>query len=126
MAEAVSARVLTFCLVAMAVSAVQAQDAQLPDPTRPPAQFLVAPGEKSVEPPPSPLPRLQSVLISTKPDGRRVAVIDGVAVQLGSMVGDARLIEISSSQAVLLRNKERLVLLLHPTLTEDAAPVATK
>jgi MSHA biogenesis protein MshK len=75
------------------------------DPTRPPAvleaRAAVAgvAGEGAV----SAQPQLQSVLVSRRPGGRRLAVIDGKIVRQGQRVGDAVLVAISSTEVVLRR-----------------------
>jgi hypothetical protein len=61
---------------------------------------------------------LQAVLISTK---RKVAVIDGSVVPLGSTVRDSTLSGISDSGAVLKRNGGWDVLLMHPGIEKKPA-----
>lgn len=66
------------------------------DPTRPPATWLDQPvsstsGDGSL--------RLQSVLIPQR--GKPVAVIGGVTVVLGDLLGEARLVKLTEREAVL-------------------------
>lgn len=93
--------------------------AQLRDPTEPPAALRApaarAPGEAQEEIPAG--PRLQSVLVSPK---RRVAVIDGHAVQVGQKHRGAVVQSISPTQVILVRGRAREVLKLYP-----ATPGAT-
>jgi len=86
---------------------------QLSDPTRPPAS-LAAPDMADAgdgTPPPA---RLQSILISRTPGGRRLAVIDGVTVRAGAKVGDAVLVKINDASVVLRRGKNLETLPLFP------------
>lgn len=56
---------------------------------------------------------LQAVITSP---GRKLAVIDGAIVPLGSTVGRSTLHGVSDSLAVLDRNGTRDVLLMHPNI----------
>ena len=67
--------------------------AQLRDPTRPPEQWM--PGGDAE---PTGGPVLQSVLLSPK---RKIAVISGQALALGERYGDATLVRLTESEAVL-------------------------
>lgn len=88
-----------FGLALLAV--VSSAQAQIADPTRPPAAWL-APAPAS-----DALPgaegsgglRLQSVLM--RPGGRPVAVIGGKTVTLGGHVGRAKLVRLNEREAVL-------------------------
>ncbi len=80
----------------------------LPDPTRPPAE-ISAPVAGLAAPPKD--SGLQSVIISPT---RRAAIINGQTVELGALLGDARLVEISESVAILERAQGRQVLALFP------------
>lgn len=97
---------------ALLLSVAAQAAAQLPDPTRPPAAPAGA-GSASVIAAPAP-PRLQSVLISREPGGRRVAVIDGQTVRLGGTLKGAVLSRISPGEVELTRGKQREVLKLAP------------
>lgn len=84
----------------------------LVDPTRPPASLgmradpALGAGDG--------LPRLQSVLISPRVGGRKVAVIDGETVRLGDSYKGARVARMSQTEVVLVRGRERQVLRLDP------------
>ena len=79
-----------------AAGRAHAQDAALPDPTRPPAAMLpAATGAPAVA---EDALRLQSVIISEE---RRGAIIGGEYVALGGRVGDARLTRVEPSGVVL-------------------------
>lgn len=83
---------LFMLLLALATPWAQAQ---LADPTQPPAGLI--PDEVGVEVVTGPV--LQSVLIPRK--GRAVAVIGGQQVHVGEMYGESRLIKLSEREAVL-------------------------
>ena len=80
--------------------------APLSDPTRPPAS-LIAPVRTTdgviAAPAVRPEPRLQSVLVSLRPGGRRIAVIDGKMVREGQRVGDAVVVSIRAKEVELRR-----------------------
>jgi MSHA biogenesis protein MshK len=99
-------------LIAALLAAPLLAQAQLADPTRPPAAFSspelqTADGEAAG-------PRLQSILIGRAPGGRRVAVIDGVTVREGGKVGGAVLARINDTSVVLRRGKNLETLTLFP------------
>lgn len=106
-------------LGASAAGRAHAQDAALPDPTRPPAAMLPAAtaGPKAVEE----APRLQSVIIS---EGRRGAIISGEYVALGGRVGDARLTRVEPSGVVLRGPGGEVALPLFPAARK--MPVETR
>jgi len=85
---------LLVVIPAILLAAATAQ-AELPDPTRPPAGLVAE--EASSEMAAGPV--LQSVLIPKK--GRAVAVIGGKQVYLGDMYGESRLTKLSEREAVL-------------------------
>lgn len=93
-----------------------AQAQALDDPTRPPAA-LWAPA--SAAPVVAARPQLQSVLISTRPGGRRLAVIDGQVVRVGSKVGDAVVMEIHDTSVLLRRGKSLETFKLYPSSKTD-------
>lgn len=67
---------------------------------------------------------LQGVITSP---GRKLAVIDGAVVPLGAAVRDGTLSGISDSVAVLKKNGERDVLLMHPNVDKrPARPAGAK
>lgn len=84
----------------------------LPDPTRPPDVFgggaTVA---SETETAPVPLPVLQSILLSAT---RKAAIISGQTVVLGESFGTARLVQLTSSEAVLRTGDSLQVLKLFP------------
>ncbi len=86
------------------VSAAVAQS--LVDPTRPPAGLADMAGSVAVGG-----PVLQSVMLSP---GRKMAVISGEAVVLGGRYGEARLVRLTESEAVLKNGDETTVLKLYP------------
>jgi len=88
----------------------------LADPTRPPG-----PATAAAQAGAAPASRLQSVLISK---GRKYAVIDGVQVALGGKIGDATLVRLTESEAVLRTGTETEVLQLLPGI--DKKPVRRK
>ena len=90
--------VLAVLLFVAASALAQTDMANIADPTRPPAGFLV--GEANAEAAEAVTgPVLQSVLIPKK--GRAVALIGGQQVYLGEMYGESRLIKLSEREAVL-------------------------
>lgn len=91
----------------LAMAGVQAQ--ALTDPTRPPGAVMLSPGEPQSEP----ATRLQSVLLSS---GRKLAIIDGVTVRLGGMVGEARVVRITETEVTLKTGDETEVLKLFPAI----------
>ncbi|MBI3375546.1 MAG: MSHA biogenesis protein MshK [Betaproteobacteria bacterium] len=94
------------------MAGVQAQ--ALTDPTRPPSAGAgPSPGGEQEAAPAS---RLQSVLISS---GRKLAVIDGMTVPLGGMVGEARLVRITETEVLLRTGKETEVLKLFPGIDKQ-------
>jgi MSHA biogenesis protein MshK len=103
-----------FLALGLAWPGAQAQ--ALDDPTRPPAA-LWAPA--SVAPVVAARPQLQSVLISTQPGGRRLAVIDGQVVRVGSKVGDAVVTEIHDTAVLLRRGKSLETFKLYPSSKTD-------
>lgn len=90
----------------------------LSDPTRPPGASsgmtqAAGPGEELA----ISATQLQSVLIAP---GRRVAVINGQAVALGGMVGEAKVVKISETEVVLRRGAENEVLKMYPGVEKQA------
>lgn len=86
---------LVFASLLLIAPAMVLAQAELADPTRPPAELLV--DEAGVEAVTGPV--LQSVLIPKK--GRAVAVIGGQQVHLGEMYGERKLIKLTEREAVL-------------------------
>ncbi|MEG1055404.1 MAG: MSHA biogenesis protein MshK [Janthinobacterium sp.] len=103
-------------LLALGLASPGAQAQALDDPTRPPAA-LWAPA--SAAPVVAARPQLQSVLISNQPGGRRLAVIDGQTVKVGSKVGDAVVTEIHDTAVLLRRGKSLETFKLYPSSKTD-------
>jgi MSHA biogenesis protein MshK len=103
-----------FLALSLAWPGAQAQT--LDDPTRPPAA-LWAPANAA--PVVAARPQLQSVLISTQPGGRRLAIIDGQTVKVGGKVGDAVVTEIHDTAVVLRRGKSLETFKLYPSSKTD-------
>lgn len=106
-------RALTVCrngwllLSLSAIPAIcSAQD--LVDPTKPPAELSLRPGEVFPEP-----NELSSIIISPI---RRAAIINGQTVELGAKVDDVRLIEVNERGVVLQGAKGLQVLTLFPNV----------
>ena len=99
-----------FCVLAQ--SGLRAQT--LSDPMRPPdTSGTLAPGAAA-----SSVSGLQGVITSP---GRKLAVIDGSVVPLGASVRGSTLDNVSESVAVLKKNGERNVLLMHPQIDKKPA-----
>lgn len=103
-----------------AAGAATLAQAQMADPTRPPPEALLlsAPGEAAAPAG----PQLQSVLVSTRPGGRRVAVIDGQTVRLGGQFDGAVLVKLNDHEAVLRRGAALQTLRLYPSLPSPPLP----
>ncbi len=101
-------RAVACCVGVLMSGAVSAQDGI--DPTRPPSVMtapVIIPGSVYVAPRAERrVPELQSILVSLRPGGRRVAVIDGKTVRQGQRVGDAVLVAIGSTDVVLRRGSK--------------------
>ena len=122
MAQAMNAlRALALAAVAVA-SPVLGQTGG--DPTRPPAVMtppIAAPGAVYMAPrAPRALPQLQSILVSLRTGGRRVAVIDGKTLRQGARVGDAVLVSIGATEVVLRRGGQNQTLKLYRPATRVA------
>jgi MSHA biogenesis protein MshK len=112
--------------VSVSVSLPVAARQALPDPTRPPPEASMTPGG-AMAMPSAGGPQLQSVLVSNKPGGRRIAVIDGQTVRLGGKFDGAVLVKVTDTEAVLRRGQALQVLTLFPkpeSNTSVGAPVA--
>jgi hypothetical protein len=96
------------CFVASCALAQSPARAQpMSDPMQPPGVRGGASDARAAEPSGG----LQAVITSPN---RQLAVIDGVVVSVGAPVRDATLSAVSDSLAVLRKNGERDVLLMHP------------
>ena len=100
---------------AVMTAPVVVQSASLPGATYTPGGMLIAPRAERRT------PQLQSVLVSLRPGGRRVAVIDGKTVRQGQRVGDAVLVAIGATEVVLRRGAKTETLKLY----RPAVQVAT-
>lgn len=85
----------------------------LPDPTRPPPSLGPLPPGFGEEPDnaPAPMPVLQSIMLSAT---RKAAMISGQTVILGEKFGEARLVKLTPSEAVLRTGEGLQVLKLFP------------
>ena len=124
MAQRLIAGAAALLLALGASSAGQAALAQaLADPMQPPkaaSQPAADPGKAApAVQGGAAAPRLQSVLISPN---RRLAVIDGNTVPLGGRVGDATLVSITESEAVLVKDNTRETLRLFPGVQKTPVP----
>lgn len=108
MAASLIIRSTAALLLGVAMTAPSAES--LPDPTRPSAGAAVpaADGRTVL---PAAKAGLQSVILSTQ---RRAAVINGVIVELGGSVGDAKLVEVHENRVVLMNAQGRRVMELFP------------
>ena len=107
---------IVLALLVLPASASMAQEVS--DPTRPPAVMTAAPVATGAEVAPRAeraRPQLQSILVSLRPGGRRVAVIDGKTVRQGQRVGDAVLVAVGAGEVVLRRGgKTETIKLFRP------------
>jgi MSHA biogenesis protein MshK len=103
--------------VATVAAAAGAEAQALTDPTRPPSAPSIASDSPASQVETTGM-QLQSILLSS---GRKVAVINGIMVPLGGMVGEARLIRITETQVVLKKGEETEVLKMYPGI--DKQPV---
>jgi MSHA biogenesis protein MshK len=95
--------------MACALAQADARAQAMHDPMRPANATAGAAGGAAA---PS-APALQAVLTSP---GRKLAIIDGAVVPLGSAVRGSTLSGVSDSLAVLQKNGARDVLLMHPDI----------
>ncbi len=99
-------------LLAGALGSAAAVRAQIPDPTRPPSE-LSAPAAGAVTPKAAAgVPQVQSILVSLRPGGRRLAIIDGKTVREGDRLGNAVVATIRSTEVILRRGSTMQVLKL--------------
>lgn len=97
--------------------------AQLADPTRPPA--AIAAPETSPAGESAPVASgLQSIIL--KKEGRPAALINGVVVELGGMVGEARLVQVDEDSVILLGPQGRETLRLIPAVEKQVKVGAGK
>jgi MSHA biogenesis protein MshK len=103
-------------MLAVPVSAHAADG--LSDPTRPPAASM-EPGSTMIQTGPV----LQSVKISPT---HRSAVISGQEVEVGSLYGDEKVVNISESEVVLRSSEGTQTLKLFPSVDKHNVPVLEK
>jgi hypothetical protein len=109
-----------FLLASCTMAAAHAQG--LPDPTRPPAALEAAPAAGVAAAAPT---GLQTVI--HREGAKPAAVINGVYVELGGRVGDARLVAIGDDSVTLQGEAGREVLRLTPGIEKQpAVPAAAK
>lgn len=97
--------------------------AQLADPTRPPAAIAAPEASPAGDAVPA-TSGLQSVIL--KKHGRPAALINGVVVELGGMVGEARLVKVDEDAVVLLGPQGRETLRLIPAAEKQMKVGADK
>ncbi len=110
-------------ILALAALAPLAQAQSGIDPTRPPAVMtapVMAPGGYVAPRIERAQPLLQSILVSRRPGGRRVAVIDGKIVRQGERVGGATVVAIGTYEVVLRRGSKTETLKLFRPATRVA------
>jgi MSHA biogenesis protein MshK len=117
-------RLLALALAGLAMlgaaGLARAQDAGLRDPTRPPAVLAAPVGTPGQDGVPGE-PQLQSILVSLRPGGRRVAVIDGKTLRQGDRIDGALVETIRPTEVVLRKGKQRQILkLFRPPATGAA------
>lgn len=116
-------RLLLAAAASLAMAGALAQEGAMPDPTRPPAALsapLARPGAAGA----AMLggqPQVQSILISLRAGGRRVAVIDGKTLRQGERVGGAVVESIQPTEVVLRRGNQRQILKLFRPAARGAA-----
>ncbi len=121
MAKAMSRLHIVLLVAALTGSPAFAQEGALPDPTRPPASVLspVSPTGQLAVPG---VPQVQSILVSLRPGGRRIAVIDGKTLRQGDRVGNAVVETIEPTYVVLRKGSQKQTLkLFRPAPRADAA-----
>lgn len=112
-------RVLLFYVCGFIVALFEhpARAEDLPDPTRPPAEFLAATASGAVV---SSGPLLQSVLISP---WHKAAIISGITVTLGGMYGSAKVVKISEGGVVLNEGGSLQTLKLFPGVEKTMSQI---
>ncbi|UGQ48378.1 MSHA biogenesis protein MshK [Massilia endophytica] len=111
------------------VLAASAAHAQVQDPTRPPAEAMVAPAgsaDAAALPAEPKGPRLESVLVGRGYSGREIAVIDGKIVRRGERFNGAVLVKVTPNTAVLKRGSKEEVLRLFPPMIEGKSAAAKR
>jgi MSHA biogenesis protein MshK len=98
-----------------------AQAGDLRDPTRPPAVLSAPAGASSQPGTPVGEPQLQSILVSLRPGGRRLAVIDGKTLRQGQRIDGAVVEAIRPTEVVLRKGNQKRVLKLYRPAARGAA-----
>lgn len=111
-------RLLAAALPLFAVPFFDANAQSLDDPMRPSGTAPAVEGLGGSATARAPT-HLQGVLTSPT---RRLALIDGAIVPLGSVIGGAKLAGVGDSHAVLHRERSQEVLLLHPGIEKKVRP----
>jgi hypothetical protein len=101
-------------LAGCALAQADARAQQMSDPMRPPDAATASGAIVSA----ARTSGLQAVITSP---GRKLALIDGSVVPLGATVKGATLAGVSDSVAVLRKNGDRDVLLMHPNIEKTPA-----
>ncbi|MET3131397.1 MSHA biogenesis protein MshK [Oxalobacteraceae bacterium GrIS 1.11] len=126
MARAVKPALAAGALFMLALAGPPLGAQSLFDPTQPPASLNTPLVSGQVAPPVAPAgPELQSLLISRNPGGRKIAVIDGQTLRVGSRLGDAVLVRMTETEVVLKRGKAYETLKLFPR-SEPGATIKGK
>jgi MSHA biogenesis protein MshK len=114
-------RLLALAGLAMLGAHAHAQDAGLRDPTRPPAVLAAPAGSAGQDGATGGEPQVQSILVSLRPGGRRVAVIDGKTLRQGERFDGGVVETIRPTEVVLRKGKQRQILkLFRPPATGAA------
>lgn len=103
--------------IAVLLFSAAAQAAPFADPTQPPIVRDAGEGARTAG------PRIESILIA--PD-RRLAVIDGQQVTVGSRVGSSAVVRITETEVVVRGAAGEQTLRLFPELTRRSATPAKK
>lgn len=114
-------RLLLLAAVALLASGTARAQEDAGDPTRPPAVLSAPAGNQSEPGSSGGEPQLQSILVSLKPGGRRVAVIDGKTLREGGKIGGAVVESIRPTEVVLRKGNQRQVLKLFRPAARGAA-----
>lgn len=111
-----SAGPVALCVITAVLYSASSSAQIVHDPTRPPSGVESASGVAAEGG-----AALQSVLISPT---LKAAIINGQMVKVGEMVGSARLVRVTESEAVLREGNEVQVLRMYPSVEKkDVKPV---
>lgn len=112
MADRLSARLAAGAVLTLLSLSAPAQGGGTPDPTRPPDVDAATAGAAAKA--------LQAVLL--RPHGRSVAIINGQTVAVGDKVGNARLVSLTATEAVLSGPDGKEILKLAPAAAKTRQP----